>query len=31
MHNGIGRFSLRVESVGVDDPKTFSLRRLFTQ
>ena len=23
---GIGRFSLRVESIGVDDPKTFNIR-----
>jgi predicted histone-like DNA-binding protein len=24
---GIGRFSLRVESIGVDDPKEFNIRR----
>lgn len=24
---GIGRFSLRVESIGVDDPKDFNIRR----
>lgn len=24
---GIGRFSLRVESIGVDDPKAFNIRR----
>ena len=29
--SGIGRFSLRVESVGVDDPKEFSLRRHITR
>ena len=28
---GIGRFSLRVESIGVDDPKTFSIRRHITR
>jgi predicted histone-like DNA-binding protein len=25
--DGIGRFSLRAESIGVDDPKTFNIRR----
>mgnify|MGYP002620327149 FL=1 len=25
--DGIGRFSLRVESIGVDDPKEFNIRR----
>ena len=29
--DGIGRFSLRVESVGVDDPKAFSIRRHITR
>ena len=28
---GIGRFSLRVESIGVDDPKTFNIRRHITR
>ena len=28
---GIGRFSLRVESIGVDDPKTFNLRHHITR
>ena len=28
---GIGRFSLRVESVGVDDPKTFNIRQHITR
>lgn len=28
---GIGRFSLRVESVGVDNPKQFKLRRHITR
>ena len=28
--DGIGRFSLRVESIGVDDPKAFSIRRYTT-
>lgn len=28
---GIGRFSLRVESVGVDDPKEFNIRRHITR
>ena len=28
---GIGRFSLRVESKGVDDPKQFNLRRHITR
>ncbi len=28
---GIGRFSLRVESMGVDDPKRFDLRRHITR
>ena len=28
---GIGRFSLRVESIGVDDPKTFSIRHHITR
>ena len=28
---GIGRFSLRVESVGVDDPKAFNIRRHITR
>ena len=29
--SGIGRFSLRVESVGVDDPKAFDIRRHITR
>lgn len=29
--SGIGRFSLRVESEGVDDPKEFSIRRHITR
>jgi predicted histone-like DNA-binding protein len=29
--DGIGRFSLRVESIGVDDPKTFDLRQHITR
>lgn len=28
---GIGRFSLRVESIGVDDPKAFNIRRHITR
>ena len=28
---GIGRFSLRVESIGVDDPKEFNIRRHITR
>ena len=28
---GIGRFSLRVESIGVDDPKTFNIRHHITR
>ena len=28
---GIGRFSLRVESIGVDDPKAFNIRRHTTR
>ena len=28
---GIGRFSLRVESIGVDDPKAFKIRRHITR
>lgn len=28
---GIGRFSLRVESIGVDDPKTFNIRNHITR
>lgn len=28
---GIGRFSLRVESIGVDDPKSFNIRRHITR
>ena len=28
---GIGRFSLRVESIGVDDPKDFNIRRHITR
>ena len=28
---GIGRFSLRVESVGVDDPKAFNIRQHITR
>ena len=28
---GIGRFSLRVESIGVDDPKTFNIRQHITR
>ena len=28
--DGIGRFSLRVESIGVDDPKAFCIRRYAT-
>ena len=28
---GLGRFSLRVESKGVDDPSTFSIRRHITR
>ena len=28
---GIGRFSLRVESLGVDDPKAFNIRRHITR
>lgn len=28
---GIGRFSLRVESIGVDDPKQFNIRRHITR
>ena len=28
---GIGRFSLRVESLGVDDPKDFNIRRHITR
>ncbi len=28
---GIGRFSLRVESTGVDDPKTFNIRHHITR
>ena len=28
---GIGRFSLRVESIGVEDPKSFSLRQHITR
>ena len=28
---GIGRFSLRVESIGVDDPKNFNIRRHITR
>lgn len=28
---GIGRFSLRVESIGVDDPKTFNIGRHITR
>ena len=28
---GVGRFSLRVESVGVDDPKAFNIRRHITR
>ena len=28
---GIGRFSLRVESVGVDDPKSFNIRHHITR
>ena len=29
--DGIGRFSLRVESIGVDDPKEFNIRRHITR
>ncbi len=29
--DGIGRFSLRVESIGVDDPKAFNIRRHITR
>ena len=29
--DGIGRFSLRVESIGVDDPKAFSIRQHITR
>ena len=29
--DGIGRFSLRVESIGVDDPKTFNIRKHITR
>ena len=29
--DGIGRFSLRVESIGVDDPKDFNIRRHITR
>ena len=29
--DGIGRFSLRVESIGVDDPKKFNIRRHVTR
>lgn len=28
---GIGRFSLRVESIGVDDPKAFNIRQHITR
>jgi predicted histone-like DNA-binding protein len=28
---GIGRFSLRVESIGMDDPKEFNIRRHITR
>ena len=28
---GIGRFSLRVKSIGVDDPKAFNIRRHITR
>jgi hypothetical protein len=28
---GIGRFSLRVESIGVDNPKDFNIRRHITR
>ena len=28
---GIGRFSLRVESIGVDDPKSFNIRNHITR
>jgi len=28
---GIGRFSIRVESIGVDDPKDFNIRRHITR
>ena len=28
---GIGRFSLRVESIGVDNPKTFNIRQHITR
>ena len=28
---GIGRFSIRVESIGVDDPKDFNIRRNITR
>ena len=28
---GIGRFSLRVESIGVDEPKAFNIRRHITR
>ncbi len=28
---GIGRFSLRVESIGVDDPKSFNIRQHITR
>ena len=28
---GIGRFSLRVESIGVDDPKAFNIRHHITR
>ena len=28
---GIGRFSLRVESIGVEDPKTFNIRHHITR
>ena len=29
--HGIGRFSLRVESIGVDDPKAFNIRQHITR
>ena len=29
--DGIGRFSLRVESIGVDDPRDFNIRRHITR
>ena len=29
--SGIGRFSLRVESIGVDDPKAFNIRQHITR